>query len=506
MKFINKIKENKDIIIFVLIFIFTLIIFKGYISMHYATDTYNIMNIGYTKYAINNSFIDGRIFAGLFEIFADFINIPINILVVGFTIAALFISCIAVIILKNMIIDLKKTDNKFLETIAIIISHITIFNFMYVENLYFIESMVMSISILMYILAIREIIKKDKHYYFKSLLFAIIATFSYQGTISLFLVYGFVFAIAKHKENKKEIIKDLAIILLIALISFIVNFIQIKITTQILGIEQQRLGGIENILNYTKHVCTNFTGMIINDIIINCCGLFPRTLMVYFIIGILVIDMIYEMKYKDENIVIKIIGILVVAILVTTAMSIISLASYDTGRIHNQIGALVGLIYICMFCNSDIFIRNKLIKIIITSILLIYTIVTMTNTIVLLIQHKEVNKLEKEQCIGLEKYIEEYEQKNNTKVTEAKYFKYFNKTSGFFSSISNKSVLTYNGVACTWSSIGTINFYTNRNFENSKLNISENEEIFQEYLQLKNDGYDNNFVIINNILYYTVFI
>ena len=97
---------------------------------------------------------------------------------------------------------------------------------------------------------------------------------------------------------------------------------------------------------------------------------------------------------------------------------------------------------------------------------------------------------------------EEYERENNTKVTEAKYFREPGKESAFFNNISNKSVLTHNGVMCRWSSIGTINFYTNRKFEGEFLENSK--EIYEKYTQQKEEGYCKNFVIIENVLYYTI--
>ena len=137
-----------------------------------------------------------------------------------------------------------------------------------------------------------------------------------------------------------------------------------------------------------------------------------------------------------------------------------------------------------------------------------YVFITIVKTSDLLIQHKIVNKLEEEQCKKIEEYIQTYEKKHNIEVKEARYFKINNMKlkKGFFSIIPNKSVLTYNGITCTWSSIGTINFYTNRNFDNVNLKINENKDIFNEYLNQKNNGYQNNFVIIDGILYYTVFI
>lgn len=503
MKFINK--NKKDIWIFIMIFIITIIIYQGYISGHYATDTYNVINKGYKLYALNNSFIDGRIIMGALDVVADFINIPINILVILFTIIAAVISCIAVIILKNMILNMKKSDSIFLEMIVTIIAYITIFNFMYVENMYFIESIVMAISILMYTLAVKEIIQKRKWYYIKALVLAIIATFAYQGTIGLFLIYGFAFCIIKNKSNKKETLKDLVIILTIMLISFLLNIIQINLTTMLLNTKQGRLEGISNIVLNTKNILQYFPTKVVYEIIINCCGLFPKTLLIIFIIAINVIVLIYEMKNKEESLLIGMQEILILTILVSIAMCIISLGAYNTGRIHNGIGALMGIIFMYIYCNSNMFFRNGNTKILLTSILVIYTLITLVNTSNLITQHKIVNNIEKEKCENLEKYIKDYEKENNITVTEARYFKIYSEEN-LFKYMCNKSVVTYNGMACSWSSIGTINFYTKRNFKDQRLKILENKENFNKYVELRKEGYDNNFVIIDNILYYAIFL
>lgn len=498
-----KIKQ-KEVIIFILLVLLSLIIYQGYVTNHYATDTYNIINKGYIEYSISNSFIDGRIIMGFLDIGLEYMNIPINITIITFTVIAIIISCISVIVLKKLILDFKKNANKFDEIIAIVISYITIFNFMYVENLYFIEAIVMAISILMYILSIREIIKKGKFFYLKALIFSIIATFAYQGTIGLFFIYGFVFAIIKNKKDKKQILKDLSIIISIILVSYVINILQIKIVTELLNVEQIRLGGISDIIVNTKYVLLTFVPKVIYQIIFNCCGLFSKGLMLLFVISLIITIMINEIKNKQEELLNGITLLIVVSIIITTGMCIISLASYDTGRIHNVMGSLIGIMYIYIFCSSNIFVRTDFIKIILTIILIIYTIITIGNTISLISQHKKVNWLEKKQCEELEEYIKKYESENNILVTEAKYFVRHDKNrNGYFKEIKNKSVLTYNGIACTWSSIGTINFYTKRNFKDEKI---DDAEIFNKYLQLKENGYDKNFVIIDGILYYTVFI
>lgn len=69
----------------------------------------------------------------------------------------------------------KKYDNEILqketklqEVIAILISYCTVFNFMYVENLYFVEAAVMGFSVLFYILAVKQIVDKKKLYALKA--------------------------------------------------------------------------------------------------------------------------------------------------------------------------------------------------------------------------------------------------------------------------------------------------------------------------------------------------
>ena len=62
----NKMKFlKKDILIFIILFVFTLAMFYGFLTMHYATDTYKIMEVGYEEYALEWSLADGRILMSL---------------------------------------------------------------------------------------------------------------------------------------------------------------------------------------------------------------------------------------------------------------------------------------------------------------------------------------------------------------------------------------------------------------------------------------------------------
>lgn len=501
-------KRTKNLILFFILFVISGAVFWNYISMHYATDTYNIMNIGYEKYAINNSLSDGRIFMFFIGMFANAINMPINVYVIGLTVIALIVSCICVIVLKDMMLKHGGTrEGKLLEFIAILISYCTIFNFMYVENLYFVESAVMSFSILFYILAIDQMMKKKKYYFLKALLLAVLATFCYQGTIGLFIVLGLVFSIIKHPSDTKEIVKEFFLIVVIAGLSFIANLVQIEIATTIAGTVQKRLNGIQNLVENTIYILSNFGTMVFSTIFVQNCGLFPSYLMLIFALIITLVALIQEILHKENRIFLNIVVIFIMTVLVTIAMCVVSITSYDTGRIHFPVGALVGLLLIYLFSGTQSFVYYPAIKYILLAITIIYVLVVTTNTIYVLYEHKEVNRLEAEQCRGLEEYISNYEKANNVKITEARYFKLSNmKKYGYFTEIDNQSVLTYDGVACTWSAIGTINFYTGRNFDDNYLEAYPNKELFYAYAALRNTGYENNFVIMDNMLYFLAYI
>ncbi|MEI3430121.1 MAG: hypothetical protein V8R72_03170 [Clostridia bacterium] len=108
-------KRQKDFLIFFGIFILAILMYINWISMHYASDTYNIMNVGYETYATNWSLKDGRLIMYLITMICAKLNVSIEIYVIGTLLGALLISAGCVIKLKNIILknsesNLKKRD------------------------------------------------------------------------------------------------------------------------------------------------------------------------------------------------------------------------------------------------------------------------------------------------------------------------------------------------------------------------------------------------------------
>src|SRR5574344_1010910 len=139
---------KKKFVLFLILFLLTLIVFSQFLLGHYATDTYNIAKVGYEKYATNWSLKDGRVVMYMITMVANILKINIKVFVILTLLLSIIISNISVIKLNGIITKYKEPQTTFKKVLIIAISYIIVFNFMYLENVYFVESLVMSSSIL----------------------------------------------------------------------------------------------------------------------------------------------------------------------------------------------------------------------------------------------------------------------------------------------------------------------------------------------------------------------
>ena len=100
----KKIFNKENVIIYLITFIFSSIILWGFLSGHYATDTYKIEDLGYEEYSINYWLKDGRIIMASVGFLASVINIPIDMFVVILTLLGIAISSFVVILLYRIIL------------------------------------------------------------------------------------------------------------------------------------------------------------------------------------------------------------------------------------------------------------------------------------------------------------------------------------------------------------------------------------------------------------------
>lgn len=459
MKNVNK----KDVITFLIIFFISCVIFIPFLQGHYATDTYNVANVGYKNYATNWSLIDGRLVMFAIGMIAHILNIQIEIYVFITLLLALFISDIAIIKLSKIIKSYKGTKNILQEIVLMIMCFVTIFNFMYLENMYYVESVVMALSILLLIISADILVNKKGHYIIKSLVCTIFAVICYQGTIGVFFAYVILFSILKNKENPIEILFDLLRCGVIAFGAAISNIIIVHFIEIFTNLKQTRLGSISRIFGNIEFIFASLP-----VILKYTCNLFPSGLFLIYLSMLTLLVLICG--YKNKKLLYKYVVINLVIIPASYVTYIITLSSFFTGRLRNGLGALIGIILLFLFVETDIFHKRRKISILAYATLISFFVINIINYESIMLQHKEVNKLEKQLVDEIDEYIENYEMRSGKKVTKIVKLVVTNNTDkAFFKNISNKTSLTHNAVRTSWASDGVINFYTGRELETVEL-------------------------------------
>lgn len=490
-------KYKKTIIISLIVFALSIIMCMGFIKMHYTVDTYTIANIGYLEYATNWSLKDGRILMYILLLLMNILKVPLEITNYIFEIAAIIISTVSVMIIYNMVIKIKDTDSKMMKSILLVISYLVVFNFMYVEALYFLESIIISTSILLFILATKNLLKETKKGLIKAGLLAIIAMFAYQGTIGFFIVLSISMIIIKKQKIDKELLKYILYIGIITFIAVLVNLIAVKQINNYFGTNNARLR-LQNIVSNILYIVYNM-----GFILTNTCGLLPR----YFFLGITIFLILISIIYiilKKENIlhITNIMIILVVAIIGSFVVFIATKASFDCGRMYMGIGSLPMLIIIYLYTATNIF-NSKIFRTTLYAYCLIILIFTFFDYTILMQDVQYKNKLEKEYCNNINDFIKE----NDINIKKATVICVPGKRNEiYFEQIKRKNKLTINEVRGYAGAIPAINVYTNLDLEKIDASKTMQDEYIKR-IQEGNKGINDTYsMIIDDVLILPAFI
>lgn len=463
MKLNTTIKSNKkDIYICLILIAFTCIIFIPFLQGHYIADTYGIVERGLEDYSIYNSFTDGRMIMGLLNIIILKLNIPIMAYVILTLLIAIIISCVVVVLLKRIILKYRPAENKWLELIVIISAYVTIFNFMYLENLYFIECIVMALSLLLYTLGANILVNKTKLYLIKSSVCVIIGMIAYQGTIGFFLALVLLFSILKNKGKILEIVKDVIIGGVLVVIAGLVDLACIKVFTNCFNTNQGRLNN--NIWQNILVILMNFS-----KILTKTCGMFPPNLLLVFL-GVLVVLSIIGIvqKYKKDSTKEVILWFVLIAFVIasTFASSVLSSSSFWAARMRFGVGALMGILFLYVYVTTDTFQKKSAITILTTMLLIAYASCTIYQYVTIMVQNKQMNDIEAKECKVIEETMENYEQETGITVTKiARVYSRTHNGNLYLPNASNSSSSVLNSTKCWWSAKGTIYFYTGRRLE-----------------------------------------
>ena len=274
--------NKKEVIEYIVLVAITCVIFFPFLQGHFATDTYNIANDGYKAYAMKFSLPDGRPFMALLGFLADFLHVNIKVYVLFSLVVAILVSCFTILKLKNIVQKYKEPKNVFSEITLILISYVTMFNFTYIENIYFVECIAMSISILLFMISADILVSQEKNkYLLKSIILNILGVLCYQGTIGIFFAYVILFSILKNSNSKKQVFYDLVKSVICAGIALFMNFIFMKIVKYYLHDTSSRLN--------IKIIKNKLFGIFISGSFLFTYDIFPQKVFYFYIIAITII-------------------------------------------------------------------------------------------------------------------------------------------------------------------------------------------------------------------------
>ena len=467
--------KNRKYTLCIVIVLISLIMCVGYITGHYSTDDYHIMNVGYKEYSINNNLIEGRPIMFLIDQLFLKLNISYDAFIIITVVIAILLTDLNVLLVYKLVNDKYTNKNKLL-LFTLLFS--TIFNFMYIENLYFVESIVMALSLVLYTLSCKHFFRDGKWNKLIALLFNILATMSYNGFECYYIILIAFISLLNYKKINKNVLFNILKAGLLIIISVLLNYLQISICCSIFNLNNSRISSFSLLYNIFTII------IMLPYFLIITSRLFPKYLFIICLFLVLGFSFIYNKKHEMNNLFRENIFLSFVCIMSCFCINIISLSSIGTGRLSYGIGMTIGILLLYIFFNIND--KKTFYKIfLIFSVFWIgFNILNYFNQTLL---SKNNNVKEKEEALKLDKMLKKYEFENNIKVNKVAFV--------FYLEMRKDSVINTNAIRTEWSSQGAIEFYTKRDME--KINLSPKEmEKYNKELEDKVYFIDNDMLVI----------
>ena len=450
-------KRTISISCFIALNIIIFIIFFPWLKGHYATDSYNIINVGYDYYSIHNSLLDGRVFMYLIMQLANIINMDFQILQSILLSLALIVSNISVWLVQHLAFDIMKKKDKKNYVISYIIAFTFVYNFTYIENLYFLECFVMAIAVLLNLIAAKIYCNKKRWHVLKASLLLILSIFCYQGTLSSFVTFV-ILSEALKDQKLKEFIKNISLSLTPICIACACNFTFVKLMSYVIKLQQSRIN--TSIFTNIAHILKNI--FIVPIQISN--QYFEGMFIILAIILILLFIYAFEYKKNKSLYLVFFAFIIFINILCTNLPHIISLSSFNAARTRFSLGALLSVFIIYIFSQECHINSRELIttKRILYSFVVVYFLLNTINYVETIYYTTTIQAYEQEYVVKLAEDMIKYEKGNDIVIKKIQlvYDKNFN---AFIPNVKNVPYITWNACLCSWSAVGTINFYSGRN-------------------------------------------
>lgn len=504
-KIMKKLKD-KNLYISLLI---SLVFFAIFIKLEYATDTYSLFEEAVST-RVNHFLLSGRFVTALWWGAVNFFHLSDYLIYLSSF--ALAIICITLSIYNLFLVFSKKIKN---EAICLLVSTIIIINPFTIELFLFLEKGILTFAILLSVLAFCEFAKyldgnkKALKYVF---IFMLIATFSYQGVIGLFIALSTAYIVFNTKSIK-NFIKNNVIVLLGYGVPAIINLLIIR-----LFFSNDRVNGainfsesIQKVLNGTKEMIDSYTILPENTLKI-AIGILAILIIVLIIIN---------KKDKIGSKLLKILG-LVYVFVATLGITIIPQLMQNTESIWfvprstYPFGAIIGIM--CMYllylaCRKELDVTSKIegknnvitlqniVNIFVGTICVVMLLMQLYSFNKIEIDHYTVNYLDKINSLKIGEEIKLYEQETGNNITKICVYNDMNVTYSYKGLWSNKDT-NITGFNPEWSIVNMINYYNNLDLTAGEKS-SEIEENFKE--QDWDDFNTEQIIFIDDTIHYCKF-
>lgn len=405
-------KKIKDVLLSKSLWIFsaiTLIFFGTLMKMEFAVDSYATLTFSIREliyqFASSGRFV--VIFSGIILKILKLKSETTYLL--SYILA---IVCMIVSLYKLYKIIEKDIQNDILKNIIPVLIVLNAFS---IELFLFIEKGIMVFAVMMNIFAVREIKKwlenKEKRYLISTFIFMLLADFSYQGVVGIFVAISVVY-ILKYSKNIKEFILNNVVVALSYGIPAIIDYVLVKIVCS-----SSRISGNIILSKSLKKVCSNTLGMIKTTY-----GILPK----YFLMSLIIITIlliIYQIIIKQGNIKNKALDILkLIYIIAGTILAVIApqlMQNTDSiwfvARSTYTYAALFGILVLYLCMNYQINKNSRLIIIILSVVLLVVQFYRFN---IIETDRYKVNAIDYEITRKICEQIDEYEKQSGNKITK----------------------------------------------------------------------------------------
>lgn len=498
-KCINLITKLQDKNLYIC-FLVTMVFFGIFIVTEYATDTYLDFVLP-ARTIFDDVFLHSGRFITSFCWGVAYV-LKFSDKLIYFSSYLLAIICITLSVYNLFLVMNKKIKKEFL---CIILSTVIIINPFSIELFLFLEKGIFGLAILMSVLAFKkfvEFLEGNKKSLIYAFIFMLIADFSYQGVVGLFVVLSAVYVVL-YTKNIKDFIKNNVIMFLCYGIPAVINLLVVsliltngRVSGEIILSEsiKKLLGGTQELFELYR-ILPKYTLLIVLSILT-------------------IITLIFLVLNKNKSIkakILKIFGLVyvILAILVVTLAPQLlqnTASIWFTPRSSYPFATIIGIFILYILLNiEDKSIDNKKLEYI-TNISFILIII-----VILAIQFTSFSKLETERYIvnyndkinslKIGEEIKKYEKETGNVVT--KICLYNDKTvSSTYPYINTNKELNVSAFYPVWSIINMINYYNNLNLQEVKADSKIQEEF-------SNKDWDNfsteQIIFVNDTLHYCKF-